>query len=158
MEITWEELTVPVEQGASDMLSCWRWLTGQTAEIILVSTLGDAFLQEETGAVYWLSAGSGSYTKVADSLEDFQAKMVANVDEWFLPELVACLLIVEQKLGPNQCYGYKHPPVLGGQYDPDNFEPTDLHVHFSILGQVHEQVKDLPPGTKITDIEIEGPQ
>jgi hypothetical protein len=29
-------------------------------------------------------------------------------------------------------------------------------VHFSILGQIHRQVIDLPPGTRISDIKLKG--
>jgi hypothetical protein len=38
--------------------------------------------------------------------------------------------------------------------EPDNFECTSWRVHLMPLGQIHEQVKDLPPGTPITGIDI----
>jgi hypothetical protein len=34
-------------------------------------------------------------------------------------------------------------------------EPTDVSVHFGILGQIHEQVEDLPPGAEIGEIKFE---
>ena len=58
-------------------------------------------------------------------------------------------------LAEGQIYSYKTPPVLGGEYSTDNLEPTGIAVHFSVLGQIHRQVKDLPPGTKIDRIVIE---
>jgi hypothetical protein len=39
--------------------------------------------------------------------------------------------------------------VLGGTYDIDNFLPTDMSVHFTFTGQICEQIKELPHGTKI---------
>jgi hypothetical protein len=58
------------------------------------------------------------------------------------------------KIGPNQCYGFKIPPMLGGSYEVENMEPTDLSVHYSLLGEICEQTKDLPRGTKVKRIEI----
>lgn len=46
-------------------------------------------------------------------------------------------------------------PVLGGDESVANLEPTDVSVHFGVLGQIHEQVKDLPPGTEIGEIRLE---
>jgi hypothetical protein len=79
-----------------------------------------------------------------------------QADQWFIPQLVGDLITSGVRLSPGKCYSYKKPPILGGEIEPANFEPTDLSVHFSVLGQIHRQVKDLPPGTKITKIRIEG--
>jgi hypothetical protein len=38
--------------------------------------------------------------------------------------------------------------------EPSNFEPTDLAVHFGMLGQIHAQIKDLPEGTPIGEIKF----
>jgi hypothetical protein len=76
------------------------------------------------------------------------------VDEWFIPQLVGDILALGITRASHECFGFKKPPVLGGEYDPSNFEPTDISVHFSVLGQLHEQVKDLPEGTPISNINI----
>jgi hypothetical protein len=78
-----------------------------------------------------------------------------NANEWFALQLVGNLLTSGIRLGPGECFGYKVPPVLGGEVNLNNFEPTDLQVHFGILGQIHRQVKDLPHGTPIGEIKIE---
>jgi hypothetical protein len=57
-------------------------------------------------------------------------------------------------LKQGQVYSYKKVVVLGGDYSTDNFEPTNIEVHFSFWGQVHQQVKDLPPGTNIASVEF----
>lgn len=53
-----------------------------------------------------------------------------------------------------QVYGFEIPPVLGGSFDAENLVPSDLVVHFSLAGQIHRQVKDLPPGTPISQIKL----
>jgi hypothetical protein len=156
MKITWNELTVKFEQNSDDLLSDWRWLIGEAGKPILITSLGDAFVQESDGPVHWLNVEDGSYTKVATSSDDFQAQLKSseNIEAWFVPQLVGDILATGISAGTNQCFSFKKPPVLGGEYEPGNFEPTDISVHFSILGQIHKKVKDLPDGTPISNIDI----
>jgi hypothetical protein len=124
----------------------------------VISALGDLFLRHDDDSIFWLEAGWGRLTRVAESAEEFQQLMTLpeNAAEWFAPQLVGDILTQGMRLKPGECFGYKIPPILGGEPEPDNFEPTDLQVHFSILGQIHCQIKDLPPGTPINEIRIEG--
>lgn len=160
MRITWNELTVDFQKhGADDLLRDWRWLLGNSMRLLLVSAIGDMFLADSAGQVFWLEAGTGKLQKIAESIDQFQQlrQQRQNADDWFIPALVADLITSGVRLAPGQCYSFKKPPILGGEFELSNFEPTDLSVHFSILGQIHRQVKDLPPGTKIKDIKIKGP-
>ncbi|HXS67646.1 MAG TPA: T6SS immunity protein Tdi1 domain-containing protein [Candidatus Polarisedimenticolia bacterium] len=155
MRITWNELTVNFQKhGANDLLQDWRWLLGDSMQLLLVSAIGDMFLADAAGQVFWLDAGMGKLEKIAANVDEFQQlrQQRQNVDQWFIPLLIGDLIASGKRLSPGQCYGYKKPPILGGEIELSNFEPTDLSVHFSILGQIHRQVKDLPPGTKITKI------
>ena len=158
MRITWKELTVsPDGVDLDGLLSEWRWLADESFQPVVISVLGDLFLRHHDGRIFWLSAGWGQLSEVAASAEEFERLMVQpeNASEWFVPQLVGDILGSGQRLAPGQCFGYKVPPVLGGQVEPGNFEPTDLQVHFGILGQIHRQVKDLPPGTPIGEIKFE---
>lgn len=152
MKITWNELTVGLaDHTADDLLSEWRWILGDSFQLILISSLGDLFLTDAAGHVHWLDAGAGRLTEIADSFDEFQLlrQQPENAEEWFIPELVGDIMQRGMHLAPGQCFGYKLPPVVGGQMEPSNFEPTDLSVHFSILGQLNRQAKDLPDGTPI---------
>jgi hypothetical protein len=55
----------------------------------------------------------------------------------------------------SEVYGFKIAPVLGGEIGPGNIEAIDFVVSVNILGQLHKQVRDLPPGTKISGITID---
>jgi hypothetical protein len=58
MKITWNELTVaPGTHSPDDLLSEWRWLLGESYQIVLVSSLGDLFLADTVGHIHWLDAG-----------------------------------------------------------------------------------------------------
>ena len=155
MKITRADLFVEVKTDCSALLEDWRWLIGTSARLLLVSSIGDAFLEDSDG-VHWLNVGDGSYTKIADSVAAFQSFLASSVkiDEWFIPQLVGDILASGTTRAHHECFGFKKPPVLGGEYAPGNFEATDLSVHFSMLGQLHKQIKNLPPGTPISRITI----
>jgi hypothetical protein len=93
---------------------------------------------------------------ILEKLERYRvlAEYWRRVSDWFLIDLIAELKADGKKLETGQVYSYKKPIVLGGDYSPDNFEPTDIEVHFSFAGQIHRQVKDLPPGTKINSVKF----
>lgn len=157
MTITWDDLTVKFDENASNkLIRDWTWLTGTDKTPIMVSSIGDLFLKDTTDRVFWLNTGDGTLTAVADGIEMFREKLQDQdvVNDWFLVDLIDALKTEGKRLKPGQVYSYKKLIVLGGDYTPDNFEPTDIEVHFSFAGQIHQQVKDLPPGTKINSIKF----
>lgn len=85
------------------------------------------------------------------------AFVVANgsADNWLMIPLVDECRSAGMQLGPNQCFGFKIPPVLGGKYQLSNIEPTDLTVHYSFLAEIYKQTKDLPDGTPINAVVVE---
>ena len=74
------------------------------------------------------------------------------LDRWFMPAFLSELQEAGAYLSQGECYSASHSIILGGTFSVENWQPTHLRVHFHALGQIHEQVKDLPPGTKITKI------
>jgi hypothetical protein len=157
MTITWDDLTVKFDENSSDRLvHDWTWLIGTDKTPIMVSSVGDLFLRDTADKVYWLNTGDGTLTEVADGIEKFKEKLNDQelVSDWFLVDLIAALKTEGKKLLTGQVYSYKKLIVLGGDYSPDNFEPTDIEVHFSFAGQIHQQVKDLPPGAKINAVKF----
>lgn len=151
MEITWNDLTINFTHiDINRLIESWYWLIGNDKKPILISSIGDLFLEDQNG-IYWLNVGEGIIEKVAENETEFKTKLNDNeiVNEWFLLELVAelkrtGLLLTEKKL-----YGYKTLPILGGEYTPENFELIDVEVHFELSGEIHKQIKDLPDGTKV---------
>ena len=151
-QLTKDMTTVDLE----DILSCWQWKLTNMNGVVTISALGDIFLLGNDGAIYWLQTDSGDLTRVADTLEQFEKFLndEEKVDDWFLPSLVEKILAAGKKLKKNEVYSYKKLPVIGGEYSVGNIEPTDMSVHFAFTGQICEQIKDLPDGTKV-DIKFE---
>lgn len=151
MSLTWNDLTVSFEHiDRKKLVEDWQWLVGKSLPI-LITSVGDAFLQNESGEIYWLITGSAELEKVAESYEEFQSKLNDNelIHEWFLVPVVAQLREQGILLEQGKLYGFKQLPVLGGKYDPENFELTDIEVHFAVSGQMNFKIKDLPDGTSV---------
>jgi hypothetical protein len=57
--------------------------------------------------------------------------------------------------GEDQVLSFKVPPVLGGELATANLEVADFVVTVNLAGQIHGQVRSLPPGTPITGLTID---
>lgn len=156
--MTLDDLTVNFEYLDRDaLLSDWAWLIGENKLPILLSASGDAFIQDiTTGSIYVLDTAIAELIEVADSTEQFRQLLTEKdfVVDFMGVEMVGDLIRNNVTLNKGQIYSYKKPPVLGGDYVLENVEPTDIGVHFSLTGQIHKQVKDLPEGTAINDIKL----
>lgn len=157
MTLTLEQLTKDITNvDIEDILSCWQWRVAGMKAVVTISCLGDIFLLGNDDNIYWLQTDAGDLTKIANSLEQYQQFLndEEKIDNWFLPLLVEKLLTADKILKVNEVYSYKKLPVIGGEYSVDNIEPTDMSVHFAFSGQICEQIKDLPDGTKV-NIKVE---
>jgi len=142
--------------NAEEIFSDWRWLLDNQKHVVLVSSIGDMFLESNDGAIYWLDAGMGELTLAAENFELFQLLLEDEeaAANWFLPDLVDQLIQEGKVLKEDQVYSFKKPPILGGNFNTSNFEVTSISVHFSILGQIHKQIWDLPDGTSVNSVTI----
>jgi hypothetical protein len=107
-----------------------------------------------------LDVGIGAVERIADDRDHFadQIDVGDNANNWLMIPLVDQCVAAGFTLADNQCYGYKVPPILGGQYSVENVEPTDLSVHYSLLADIFRQTKDLPDGTRIRTVVLERPE
>ena len=146
-----------LDQNGKDwgnLLSGWKQFFPKIIRLWLVNRFGDVIAVFEDGTVHFLDVGSGSLVRIADSQDHFY-KLIDEGDNalnWLMFPLVDACVAAGMRLRPDQCYGYKIPPFLGGAYDLENIEPTDLNIHYDLLAELWRQVKDLPPGTKIDSV------
>ncbi len=140
------------------LLSDWRWLVSPDFTPVLLTAFGDLFLRDQSGHIHFLDLMSGEFKQVAASQEfDRLCEDREQRRSWFVGFLLTEVRKACGELVAGECYSCKKPLSLGGQLEPDNFERTDLQVHYSILGQLHQQTRHLPPGTKIDNIKMESP-
>lgn len=155
--MTLKDLTVDFSHlKKSSLIEEWIWLIGVDKTPLIVSKIGDLFLRDGNDKFYWLNVGDGILDCIAHSANEFEALLNNNekLDEWFLPELINQLHKNGDELSNGEVYSFKKLPVLGGEFEINNFESTDISVHFSVSGQIHEQIKDLPDGASIDNISI----
>jgi hypothetical protein len=133
------------------MLEDWGWVLPPSFEVWIVSRFADLFIVQDDGSVWMLDTSAGSFTRIADSRDHFAAlgDDADTFSNWFMVGAVDEMVAAGHILGRGQCYSYRLPPGLGGDYVLSNFMVTDLHVHFSIHGQIFRHTKDLPDGTPL---------
>ena len=161
MQISMDDLTVNFEHlDRETLLSDWEWLIGPHRLPILISAVGDAFVQDtRDGTVHWLDTMFAELEQVAASDDELRALLG---DREFVAERLGVQMFAElraagMELGPDQVVSLQVPPALGGEPTVENVGIVSLQVHFSVTGQVHRQIKDLPEGTPISEIRIEEP-
>ena len=161
MPLTIDDLTVNFEHtDRAALLADWEWLIGPHRLPILISALGHAFVQDTgDGTVHQLDTVFGDVEQVAASEDELRALLGERefVVERLTAQLVADLRNAGLVLGPHQVYAFSTPPALGGEVAVENAEIADLEVHLSLMGQLHRQIADLPEGTPISEIRLEGP-
>lgn len=142
------------EIDIEEALEAWRWLVPQQVTALAVTAFGDMFLVDPSGAVLFLDTIAGACMEVAASVEEWRAKIQEPelLDEWFMPGFLNELRQAGKHLSRGKCYSARHSTSLGGSFSVENFEQTFWRVHIAYSGQLHEKIKDLPPGTKITKI------
>jgi T6SS immunity protein Tdi1, C-terminal len=145
--------TFTPEQYARGLLA-WAWLRPGPMEPIFASPFGDVFFRAADG-IWWLDTIEGSISRRWTSKEALRAEIdtVAGQDDY----LLAGLVLAEARglrPGPDQVFDFAVAPVLGGSFETDNIVVVDFVVKLTIAGQLHDQLRQLPPGAKIAGIEV----
>jgi|WetSurMetagenome_2_1015567.scaffolds.fasta_scaffold85809_2 hypothetical protein len=159
MKLVWADIVIDkqaVKEDPATLTRRWLWLVPEDGMPILPTACGDLFLQFPDGSVAFLDTYAGTFKTVATSYENWRAMLKSGkqVDEWFRGRLVAALLEKGLTRGPGQCFSPVRPQVIGGSWEPVNFNTCDLFIHLEVLGLTHCAVKDLPPGTDVSKIKL----
>ena len=141
-----------------EALSDWHWIPEVAGKSPLAATaFGDVFLEGDDG-VWFLDTVEGKLTLEWESPASLQAQLntAEGQDRYLMAGLARAAYEAGLAPGDREVFSFKVPPVLGGPLVPDNLEVGDLGVALSVAGQIHQQVKDLPPGSTITGVTIDG--
>jgi hypothetical protein len=107
----------------------------------LVNRLGEPFVLDESGHVIRLDVGAGIAETVASSREEFARLLEtdANAQLWLRLRLIDGCRLAGMPLRPDECYGFRLPPTLGGRHEPANLAPTHLAIHYSYQAYICKQ-------------------
>lgn len=155
MGIGWQDIAfIPSDEFAQDIVAAWEWLVGYPGWApFLCSKLGDVFYERPDGKIDWLSCSAGMIEHAASDRRSFDEKCRdggEQVDEWFGPGLIATLHEVGKIAGDGQCYLFITLPIFAEcTYTHDNLGVVSLNEVFVGLSEVHQQIAEMPDGTKI---------
>lgn len=133
------------------VLADWSWLLPPKFTLWLVNRFADLFIVLPDNSVHMLDVGGGELKKVASSRDEFGEQLddadVAN--NWFMIPLVDELISRGITIQPGQCYSYKIPPVLGGDYKVDNIFVLGIPEHCAAYASIHSQLRGVPDGPQV---------
>ena len=137
----------------------WAWIGLEDKWPVVATLFGNLILHSIAG--YWfLDMLEGSLTLEwpdADSMNSALATDDGH-DQYLLGALAFAAERRGLSLGPREVYTFDIPPVLGGPIDVNYLSTTDFVISASIAGQIHQQVRNLAPGTKVTGITVDTAQ
>lgn len=159
MDLAWEDLVIEkgvLDKGRGSLFEDWKWLIPLNANPILLTACGDAFFEHTTSEISLLDTVQGTFSILAPNYDAWKIALndQKQFRDWFLVEFLADLLSAKLARKKSECFSPLLPQKIGGSWDPANFKACDPLVHFSVLGQIHRQVKDLPEGTKISGFDV----
>jgi len=121
------------------------------------TAFGDVFFESDEG-IFFLDSLSGTLDKVSNTKAELQN--VLNTPDGQDHYLMAGLVSIARENGlileSGECYDFKVSPSLNGAMDLENLQKMDFKVSLNISGQITKQIKDLPVGTNIGSVTLEG--
>jgi hypothetical protein len=141
----------PAREAIERATQSWQWLPIDGREPLLVTAFGDIFFTGEDG-VWFLDTLGGTFDRICSTRAELEELLASTErqDRYCLAGFVERACREGMTLRDGQCYDFKMNPVVGGEIEYANIQPRDFVVAVHIAGQLHEQIRQFPPGTKIT--------
>ncbi len=148
----------PTPEQIQSALKSWQWIGVSNKTPIRVTAFSDVFFKDESG-IWFLDTVGGKLDQICSDEEELEKilKTEDGMNDFLFPDLVRQAKEEGKNLKDGQCYDFKLNPVLGGELEYENIEVTDFVVALNICGQIHDQVRSMPEGTKISEIKITDP-
>ena len=132
--------------------SKWAWLVPSGCRPLFVTQFADVFLTLPDGTVALLDLEQGSLDGYSDSPDGLASHLLEdpNRNELLYIPLVDKLSRNGINLGPAECYHFKIPTILGGEFHVENVVKTNVNERGMLLGDLQKQVVDQPDGEQIS--------
>lgn len=145
----------PSPHALEAALDSWQWLPLPGKQVILVTAFADVFLSTDDG-VWFLDTLEGNLQRLFNDREELKQALSTpeGQDKYLLSPFVDRAVRDGLSLNDSQCYDFKIHPVIGGKIAYENMERRDFIVALNLRGQIHEQVRHLKPGTKISSFKM----
>ena len=149
----------PSSESLARGLESWQWIGIGKAKPIMVTAFADVFF-DAGGEIWFLDTLEGTFKKSHDSREELEAVLSTDSgkDLFLFGGFVEKAIHEGRGLAEGRCYDFKLHPKVGGAIQYENVEVQDFVVALNIRGQIHEQVRHLPEGTKISKFVVSNRQ
>ena len=119
--------------------------------IVDTNAFGNLLVEDVEGQVWRICPEELSCKVIAASRSEL-ARLQASSDfqeDWSMERLVAVGARSLGSLSSGRCFCLKIPAVLGGGYERDNMGTISVAELIAVSGDMAQQIKDLPAGTKV---------
>lgn len=108
----------------ADLLFGYAGILPAAVTLWMVNRFGDLIIVFEDGSVHLLDNGSRVINRLASTHDEFIQLIDEgdNAENWLMISVVDRCVRAGLR---NQCYGFKMPAILGGNYELANIIPTD---------------------------------
>ena len=138
------------DRAVASALESWTFLDLVDKRPLFTSPFGDIFMQGPTS--YWLlDVVGGSLNEICSTGEELTAILNTREgrDQYLMIGLAAEAVADGLVPDADEIYDFRVPPVLGGGFEVANLQLVDFEVAVNLAGQIHAQVRNLPPGTSV---------
>ncbi len=138
-------------------LEAWSWLEVSGKQPVLTTLFGDVVFRADDG-FWFLDTLEGTLEHRWASPDEVRAALTSEQgqDEILLAGLAYAARDRGLVAGDDEVYDFAVPPVLGGAFDVSNLTVMEFVVSLHVSGQLARQVRDLPPGSKISGVAVDG--
>ncbi len=128
----------------ADLTQEWRSLVPLDATLLVITPFGDSFYRDANDQVWNLDLALGQVNYIAKSSAEFRELFADDQhrNQWLMPNLLTQLEHAGQELQPGQCFGFRDPPFLGGEFSVENIVPIGLQAYYDLIAQLCEASLD----------------
>jgi hypothetical protein len=141
----------PPAKVVADALEAWGWIGIADRRPILITAFADVFFDSSDG-VWFLDTLEGKLKRVCGTRVELESILATEEgkDLYLLSGFIDRAVRESMLLKEEECYDFRVHPVVGGAIDYSNVTTISFLVALHLRGQLHDQVRHLKPGTKIS--------
>jgi hypothetical protein len=103
-------------------------------QVILASYFGDAFVEDNDGAVWWVNGLEGRVDRIAINRENALQRIGQDALVTLKTKLMEQMIVADRLLPVGMIYGLTVSRAEGGRYHPDNVGTAPVANAFAYLG------------------------
>lgn len=140
---------------ADECFTWWKWLAAAGLRPMLVTKFGDWILEGSESKLHFLDLLEGIVAPLEAHSQDLQnPAFSSNFKDQLSVDWVEVCLNSGMTLGPEQCYGWKVHPMIGGGLSSSNIQSFSFRVHQSLNSQLHQQLLGRQGVGKVTGFSV----